>query len=139
MDSFFELFENVKSVCHADPKVSEVGFNKWIKSLEAQKFENGVAVLAASNDFMRRTTEEAYSETIKKAFEQVLGFPVEVQFVVSGKPQPAEPADGFDEIEKRMADLMSSHQRKIKRARVCLLHRGVGKIDRVEDGEPRGL
>ena len=111
MDSFFELFENVKSVCHADPKVSEVGFNKWIKSLEAQKFENGVAVLAASNDFMRRTTEEAYSETIKKAFEQVLGFPVEVQFVVSGKPQPAEPADGFDEIEKRMADLMSSHQR----------------------------
>ena len=78
MDSFFELFENVKSVCHADPKVSEVGFNKWIKSLEAQKFENGVAVLAASNDFMRRTTEEAYSEeayseTIKKLLNRCSG------------------------------------------------------------------
>ena len=110
MDSFFDLFENVKRVCQADPKVSEVGYNKWIKSLEAQKFENGVAVLAAANDFMRRTTEEAYSDTLKHAFEQVLGFPVEVEFVVSGKPA-AEPADGFSEIEQRMADLLSSHSR----------------------------
>ncbi len=112
MDSFYELFENVKHVCHADPKVSEVGYNKWIKSLEAKKFENGVAVLAASNDFMRRTTEEAYAETIKRAFEQVLGFPVEVEFIVNpNAAEKKEPADGFDEIEQRMADLMSSHQR----------------------------
>lgn len=111
MDSFFELFENVKRACQADPKVSEVGYNKWIKSLEAQKFENGVAVLAAANDFMRRTTEEAYADTLKRAFEQVLGFPVEVEFVVSGKPANNEPADGFSEIEQRMADLLSSHQR----------------------------
>ncbi len=114
MDSFYELFENVKRVCQADPKVSEVGYNKWIKSLEAKKFENGVAVLAASNDFMRRTTEEAYADTIKRAFEQVLGFPVEVEFVVNqNAPAPAadQPTDGFTEIEKRMEALFSNHQR----------------------------
>lgn len=112
MDSFFELFENVKRVCQADPKVSEVGYNKWIKCLDAVKFENGVAVLGAANDFMRRTTEEAYADTLKRAFEQVLGFPVEVEFIVSGNAAPKEQAaDGFTEIEQRMADLLSSHQR----------------------------
>ena len=111
MDSFYELFENVKRVCQSDPKVSEVGYNKWIKTLEAQKFENGVAVLAASNDFMRRTTEEAYGETLRRAFEQVAGFPVEIEFVVSGDPAKKDDSDGFNEIEQRMADLLSSHQR----------------------------
>ena len=111
MDSFYELFENVKSVCHADPKVSEVGYNKWIKSLEAKKFENGVAVLGAANDFMRRTTEEAYSDTLKRAFEQVLGFPVEIQFVVSTDSKQEDITDGFNDIEQRMADLMSSHRK----------------------------
>ncbi len=113
MDSFYELFETVKRVCQADPKVSEVGYNKWIRNLEAVKFENGVATLAAANDFMRRTTAEAYGETLKRAFEQVLGFPVEIEFTVSGKTdeKAAAQADGFSEIEKRMADLLSSHQR----------------------------
>ena len=111
MDSFYELFENVKQVCRADPKVSEVGYNKWIKTLEAQKFENGVAVLAAANEFMRRTTVDAYEKTLKDAFEQVLGFPVQIEIVVSGKPTSEEQTDGFSEIEQRMADLLSSHQR----------------------------
>ena len=111
MDSFNELFESVKRVCQADPKVSDVGYNKWIKNLEAVKFENGVAVLAAVNDFMRRTTAEAYGETLKRAFEQVLGFSVELEFVVSGKADEKEQASGFSEIEQRMADLMSSHSR----------------------------
>ena len=111
MDSFFEVFESVKRVCQADPKVSEIGYNKWIKCLEAQKFENGVAVLGTANDFMRRTTQEAYGDTLKRAFEQVLGFPVEVEFVVSGSAAQNQEEDGFSEIEQRMADLLSSHQR----------------------------
>lgn len=111
MDSFFELFENVKRVCQADPKVSEIGYNKWIKSLEAVKLENGVATLGAVNDFMRRTTEEAYGDTLRRAFEQVLGFSVELNFVVSSAPAEEKQADGFSEIEKRMADLLLSHSR----------------------------
>ena len=112
MDSFFELFESVKRVCQADPHVSEIGYNKWIKSLEAVKLENGVAVLAATNDFMRRTTAEAYGDTLKRAFEQVIGFPVELEFVVNGKKEDQDkPTDGFSDIEQRMADLLSAHQR----------------------------
>lgn len=111
MDSFFELFENVKRVCQADPKVSEIGYNKWIKSLEAVRFENGTAVLGAANDFMRRTTEEAYGDTLHRAFEQVLGFSVEIQFTVINKQEEEKQADGFSEIEQRMADLLLSHSR----------------------------
>lgn len=111
MDSFFELLESVKHACQSDPKVSEIGYNKWIKNLEPVKFENGTAVLGASNDFMRRTTEEAYGDTLKRAFENVLGFPVEVQFVVSGSKEGSEADDGFSDIEQRMAALLSSHQK----------------------------
>ena len=112
MDSFYELLESVKRACQADPRVSEVGYNKWIRNLEGVKLENGVATLATANDFMRRTTAEAYGETLKRAFEQVLGFPVEIEFVVAGQTDEKDKdPNGFNEIEQRMADLISAHQR----------------------------
>ena len=113
MDSFSEMFETVKQVCHNDPTVSEIGYNKWIKVLEAHKFENGVAILSTTNEFMRRTTLDIYEKPLKNAFEQVFGFPVDIELIVSGNPAPASPSDqdGFSEIEQRMADLLSSHQR----------------------------
>ena len=43
MESFFEVFENVKKYCLSDPSVSEIGYNKWIKTLEPVKLKNTIA------------------------------------------------------------------------------------------------
>ncbi len=110
MDSFNELYENVLRLCRLDPKVSEIGYNRWIKCCEPGKLEGTKVTLIAPNDFMRRTTSEIYGSVFANAFEQVLGFPVEVIFTVKDAPA-AEPSNGFTEIEKRMDDLINSHRR----------------------------
>ena len=76
MNSFNELFESVKRACQADPKVSDIGYQRWIAKIEAIKLEGGKAYLQAENDFQRRTVEDYYMDVLKRAFEQVLGFPV---------------------------------------------------------------
>ncbi len=107
MNSFNELFESVKRACQADPKVSDIGYNRWIAKIEALKLEGGKAYLQAENDFQRRTVEDYYMDVLKRAFEQVLGFPVEVELVLKEDNK----GDGYHEIERRMADLMNSHRR----------------------------
>ncbi len=109
MDSFAELFENVRRMCQADPKVSDIGYNRWIKNIEPGKMEGTKVTLYAVNDFMRRTTEEIYKDVFEHSFEQVLGFPVEIEFLV--KNQDNYSSDGFNEIERRMNDLISSHKK----------------------------
>ena len=109
MNSFFELFDSVRRACQLDPKVSEIGYNRWIKNIEPGKLEGNKVTLLASNDFMRRTTQEIYGDVFERAFEHILGFPVEVEFVV--KDQESEAENGFSEYEKKMNDLISSHRR----------------------------
>ncbi len=109
MNSFLELYENVLRVCQAHPKVSEIGYKRWISALEPGKFEGKKVTLYAASDFIRTTSEDIYGEIIKEAFEQVLGFPVEIEFAV--KNQPTASADGYDEIENRMNEIMQNHAR----------------------------
>lgn len=98
MDSFKDVFESVKNCCAADPEVSDIGFNRWIKVLEADKFENSTAYITAESEFVKKTVTDVYSDTIKKAFLQVMGF--EVDLVINVKA-PEETSD------------LSTKQRKI--------------------------
>lgn len=107
MNSFNELFDNVKRCVQADPKVSDIGYNRWIARLEPVKFESGKAYLLCESDFQRMTVKDYYLDTLHRAFEQVMGVPVEIEFVLKDDNM----GDGFHEIERRMADLMSSHRR----------------------------
>ncbi|MBE6837666.1 MAG: chromosomal replication initiator protein DnaA [Ruminococcus sp.] len=88
MDSFKDLFESVKLYCEADPEVSSIGFNKWIKPLEADKFENTTAYILASNEFNRKTVCDFYMDVIKRGFKENFGFDIEV--VISVKPEEDE-------------------------------------------------
>ncbi len=107
MNSFNELFENVKRVIQADPKVSEIGYNRWLARLEPVKLEGGKAYLMCQSDFQRMTIKDHYMDVMNRAFEQTMGFPIEIEFVLKEDNM----GDGFHEIERRMADLMSSHRR----------------------------
>lgn len=104
MDTFSELFENVLRICQSDPKVSEIGYNRWIKSIEPGEMVGTKVTLYAQTDFIRRTTQEIYGDVFERAFDRVLGFPVEIEFLVKDQ-------DGYVEIEKQMNDLMVQHKR----------------------------
>ena len=82
MNSFYELFDSVKRACQLDPKVSEIGYNRWIKCIEPGRLDGKKVTLIAPSDFTRRTTPDISGDVLARAFEQVPGFTVEVAFVV---------------------------------------------------------
>ncbi|MBR1862977.1 MAG: chromosomal replication initiator protein DnaA [Ruminococcus sp.] len=110
MDSFNEVFSEVLKYCYQlinsnDPndRISELGYNKWIKKLKPYKFENNTAYLLAETDFIKNTAMYAYGDRIRKAFEFVMGFPVEIKVLVSS-PQSSEPEKQEKDIEIAPAD-----------------------------------
>ena len=108
MDSFIKLYENVKRVMQADPMVSEIGYQRWVSTIEPLKFENQTAYLIAENEFIKTTVEDYYKDVFLKAFEEVMGFSVKVVFLLK---EEEEKGDGFHEIERQMASLMASHRK----------------------------
>ena len=91
MDSFNDVFLEVLSYCHDHKTVSEPGYNKWIKILEPYKFENNTAYLLTDSEFTKNTTETNYGNIIKEAFENVMGFEVDVKILVKSKEEEPEP------------------------------------------------
>lgn len=110
MDTFNELFENAIRTCQLDPKVSEIGYNRWIRAIESGRLDGTKVILTAPSDFVRRTADEIYRDVFERSFEKVLGFPVEIEFCVKNQDEKAE-TDGFNEIEQRMNALINSHRR----------------------------
>lgn len=79
MESFSDVFENVKKYCENCPRVSEIGYRKWISILEPIKLENGIAYLLTDNSFTKKTTLEVYTDILREAFLDTLGFEVDIE------------------------------------------------------------
>lgn len=108
MDSFAELYENVKRVMQADPKVSTIGYDRWVSRVEPLKFENQTAYLIAENDFVKTTVDGYYRDVFEKCFEEVVGFKVEIVFMLKEENNKGK---GFSEVEQQMAKMMNSHRK----------------------------
>ncbi|NLZ45771.1 MAG: chromosomal replication initiator protein DnaA [Clostridiales bacterium] len=105
MDSFKDIFESVKLCCSNDKEVSELGFKMWINVLEANKLENGIAYLYASSEFIKKTVMDIYSETIKKAFLETLGFDVDI---VIGVKQEETKEEEMKVKEKKLNQIIDN-------------------------------
>lgn len=105
MNSFNEVFDSVLAHIRAQEKVSQIGYDKWIAPLNPVKFENGKAYLKCYSDFQRSTLVQHYMWAFDVAFENVMGFPVEVVFTVDDK------GNGYQEIERRMTNVFEAHSR----------------------------
>lgn len=90
MDSFSKVVAMVKEYCSGHPRISSIGFNRWINILEPIKLENSVAYLYTESDFSRTTTYDAYGDVLKEAFADVLGFEVEVNILVKPEEEVKE-------------------------------------------------
>lgn len=105
MESFNEVFSEVLKYCYSltnENKISEQGYNMWIKVLEPYKLENNTAYLLADSDFVKNTALTAYGAAIKEAFAYVLGFDVDLKILVKSKGNSVEKDEA--EIEVKTAD-----------------------------------
>lgn len=106
MESFKELYVNVQRAIQADPKVSAMGYDRWISKIEPYKYEKQKAYLIAQNEFVRTTVVEYYRDVFEKCFEDVFGFKVEIIFLLK---EESEKGVGFNDIEKQMAQMINRH------------------------------
>ena len=87
MDSFDEIWELVKFEIKAS--VTEVAYNVWLSPLEFVEFKNDKVFLSIS-DFKRKIILDKFAFIVSTAFENVLGFPVEIEYIVPGDPEKKE-------------------------------------------------
>ena len=91
MDTIGDVWKEVLSICKT--KVSDAIFKVWFEPLELVKFENNTFVLTIGSDFKRSIIEEKFGAVIKDSFQEIMGFPVDIEIIVNGaKPKKEENA-----------------------------------------------
>ena len=82
MDSFLEIWESIKD--YLKNSVTQVAYNVWLIPLEFVSFKNDTLTLSTS-EFKRGIVIDKFSSLIEKACEETIGFPVQIDFVISGE------------------------------------------------------
>lgn len=96
MNSFDEILDFVKDFCKT--QMTEVAYNLWIKDIEPIKLTGEKVELSVSSEFKQNIVSEKYRDLLSTGFENVLGFPVEVDILlntnntkkVSENPEPVQ-------------------------------------------------
>lgn len=78
MESYSELWQIVKDYCKSN--VTETVYNLWLSPLELVSFENNKVVLSIS-DFKRNIIQNKFNDLLNEAFENTLGFKVDIQII----------------------------------------------------------
>ncbi len=83
--SINDVWKEVMAVCRT--KVSEIMFNLWIAPLQPVKFilEKYTVVFSISNEFKKSITLDKFRGVIEESFSEVMGFPIEIDIVVSSE------------------------------------------------------
>ena len=84
MDTMADVWKEVLSICKK--KVSETMYTMWLEPLELVKFENNTFIFVISTEFKKTIVLSKFSDVIKSSFEEVMGFPVEIDILVSDAP-----------------------------------------------------
>jgi chromosomal replication initiator protein len=76
MESFAELFALVLENCQG--KMSDVAFSLWLKDIIPLRLDDSVAYLKVNSEFKMNIIKEKYTTLLKNAFEEILGFEIEI-------------------------------------------------------------
>lgn len=91
METYKEIWDAVLAYCKG--KVSDTGYRLWLTPVEIGNFENNKFVLVMGSAVKKKIVMEQYGTLIEEALEQVLGFPVEIEYTYTQSI--------FDEVEEK--------------------------------------
>lgn len=91
MESFADLFEIVLE--HCKEKMTLVVFDLWLKDIVPLRMEDSVAYLQVKSEFRMRLIRDKYMSYLKAAFEEVMGFDVEIVISCEAEDENAQPPD----------------------------------------------
>ncbi len=110
MNSFEDVFDNVKKYCLENDKIPEIGITTWIDQMKPASFNGTDAVFGIQTEFQKNIVITKYGDILKDAFLNVLGFNVNIVINVdSDEPEKVKvPTD--DELEQKHAELEKSYK-----------------------------
>ncbi len=94
MDSYQDIWEMVRNYCREH--VTETIYSLWLEPLKLESFEDDKVVLTGSS-FQAPIVQSKFSPLLNEAFEQYMGFPVNVEVRAeakkgAGTDEPAAPS-----------------------------------------------
>ncbi len=110
MNSFEEVFENVKNYCLENKTIPEIGVTTWINAMSPVELKGNDAIFTVQTEFQKNIVFSNFINQLSEAFKNILGF--EVNIVINVKTETASdihvPTD--DELDKKHAELEESYK-----------------------------
>ncbi len=94
MSSFDEVFAAVKEYCKE--RLALATYNLFIDGIEPAAFEEGTATLRVRSEFILGIVDTRYRDLLAEAFRTLLGFDVELKFILPEAQSEAAPEPGDD-------------------------------------------
>lgn len=82
MDSLNDMWSAVCECAKEKYNVNSEAFKLWFTPIKLKSFDGQKAVLSINNNFLFPIIEKKYSELINNAFNEVIGFNVEIEFTL---------------------------------------------------------
>ena len=114
MNSFEEVFEQVKQYITDHELISPVARTTWIDTMVPVGLDGQDAVFQVDTGFQQGIIQNNYKNMLEKVLEEVMGFPlnlvVHVFVPVKEEPEPAANLPDFGDLEEKNAELQKSYE-----------------------------
>jgi len=111
MNSFKELFDNVKQYCLENGKIPAIGIKTWIDPLTPVNFDGSNAVFSVGTEFQKNIVMGTYASVLTDAFLNLLGLNVNIIInVESDAPETPATVPTEAELEKKNAELEKTYK-----------------------------
>ncbi|MBO5494912.1 MAG: chromosomal replication initiator protein DnaA [Eubacterium sp.] len=101
MDSFDDLWQAVLD--RVKTQVSDTAYSLWISTMKFVDFKNSTVYLEVSNILHFSVIVSEYEEKVNEAFNEVLGFRVDLKLLTADSGEPIGQPDD-DELEPHLVD-----------------------------------
>lgn len=110
MNSFEEVFENVKKYCLENNKIPEIGLKTWIEPLIPVSFNGSDAIFNVATSFQKNIVMSTYENILREVFLTVLGLNVNIIINVEEENKPVASAPTDAELEMKNAELEQTYK-----------------------------
>lgn len=110
MNSFEEVFANVKKYCLENNKIPAIGVKTWIDPLTPVSFNGSDAIFSVGTDFQKNIVMTTYAGILSDAFLNVLGLNVNIIINVETDEEEKTLPPTDAELDQKNAELEQSYK-----------------------------
>ena len=114
MNSFDEVFAQVKSYITEHELISDVARDTWIETMSPVELDGQDAVFEVDTGFQQGIIQNNYKKMLEEVLEKVMGFPVNlvvhVVVPIEREQEPTPHIPDFNELEEKNAELQKQFE-----------------------------